>query len=296
MNLHHLELFYYVAKHEGITAAAKKMPYGIQQPAISAQLAKLEEEVGVKLFHRRPFALTPEGEALYDQLYPFFSRLREMGEALRGEGQNHLRVAATATILRSHLPAVLVRLRQEVPDLRLTLREADPGELDGLLLRQEVDVAIALEQGVVERGLIFEELLRLTVVMTEPAKGRKRTWEDLVETKDGMRRLKDPVIHLPSREPLMASLSEVLEKRNIIWNAAVAVSSMDSMESYVREGFGIGVGVMVPGRKPAVGLRMIPVPDAKPLRVGLLRVGPLKPLAARFAELVRKQAKSLANA
>ena len=30
VNIHHLELFYYVAKYEGITAAVRKMPYGIQ--------------------------------------------------------------------------------------------------------------------------------------------------------------------------------------------------------------------------------------------------------------------------
>ena len=47
MNVHHLELFYYVAKHEGITAAVRKMPYGIQQPAVSGQILQLERDLGV---------------------------------------------------------------------------------------------------------------------------------------------------------------------------------------------------------------------------------------------------------
>ena len=42
MNIHHLELFYFVAKYEGITAAVRKMPYGIQQPAVSGQILQLE--------------------------------------------------------------------------------------------------------------------------------------------------------------------------------------------------------------------------------------------------------------
>ena len=58
MNIHHLELFYYVARFGGITEAVRNMPYGIQQPAISGQIAQLEEHLGVTLFHRRPFALT----------------------------------------------------------------------------------------------------------------------------------------------------------------------------------------------------------------------------------------------
>ena len=64
MKVHHLELFYYVAKHGGISEAARNMPYGIQQPAISGQIIQLEEFLGVALFHRRPFALTTAGEEL----------------------------------------------------------------------------------------------------------------------------------------------------------------------------------------------------------------------------------------
>ncbi|MGB0145275.1 MAG: LysR family transcriptional regulator, partial [Akkermansiaceae bacterium] len=100
MNIHHLELFYFVAKFEGITAAVRKMPYGIQQPAVSGQILQLEEKLGVKLFNRRPFALTPAGEELYDYIYPFFSRLGDLEEKLRGEEGRHLRLAATASALR----------------------------------------------------------------------------------------------------------------------------------------------------------------------------------------------------
>ena len=55
MNIHHLELFYYVAKHEGISGAVRNMPYGIQQPAVSAQVIQLENDLGITLFQRRPF-------------------------------------------------------------------------------------------------------------------------------------------------------------------------------------------------------------------------------------------------
>ena len=58
MNIHHLELFYFVARHGGIAAAVRNIPYGIQQPAVSSQIAKLEESLGTKLFQRRPFALS----------------------------------------------------------------------------------------------------------------------------------------------------------------------------------------------------------------------------------------------
>ncbi len=56
MNVHHLELFYYVARHGGIMPAVRNIPYGIQQPAVSDQVALLEEFLGVTLIQQRPFA------------------------------------------------------------------------------------------------------------------------------------------------------------------------------------------------------------------------------------------------
>ena len=75
MNVHHLELFYYVAKHGGISAAVRAIPYGIQQPAVSGQMRQLEDGVGAKLFERSPFRLTPAGEQLFAHIQPFFENL-----------------------------------------------------------------------------------------------------------------------------------------------------------------------------------------------------------------------------
>ena len=78
MNIHHLELFYYVVKHGGIAGAVRNMPYGIQQPAVSGQIARLEEFLGTKLFNRRPFSLLPPGAELYEFVRPFFDYLEQM--------------------------------------------------------------------------------------------------------------------------------------------------------------------------------------------------------------------------
>ena len=104
MNIHHLELFYYVARHGGISEAVRNMPYGIQQPAISGQIIQLEEDLGVTLFQRRPFSLTPPGAQLYEFIKPFFDNLMPMAEKLRGGVSQHLRIAASEILVRDHLP------------------------------------------------------------------------------------------------------------------------------------------------------------------------------------------------
>src|SRR5207302_6157429 len=106
MNIHHLELFYYVARHGGIVPAVRNMPYGIQQPAVSGQIAQLEESLGTKLFNRRPFALLPAGIELFEFIRPFFGDVDKIGDAIRGGTSQQLRIAAPAIVLHDYLPAL----------------------------------------------------------------------------------------------------------------------------------------------------------------------------------------------
>src|SRR5256884_5807006 len=98
MNIHHLELFYFVAKHGGIAAAVRNIPYGIQQPAVSGQIAKLEESLGTKLFQRRPFALSPSGLELFEFIKPFFANIKTVGENLRQNRSPQLAMTAPSSV------------------------------------------------------------------------------------------------------------------------------------------------------------------------------------------------------
>src|SRR5881409_3308980 len=137
MNIHHLELFYYVARHGGITEAVRNIPYGIQQPAVSGQVAQLEEYLGVTLFQRRPFALTPAGERLYGFIQPFFSNLDQMAVELQGGEARQIRIGASTVVLRDHLPALFQDVRKKFPRLKITLREGYQRELEALLQKEE---------------------------------------------------------------------------------------------------------------------------------------------------------------
>ena len=99
MNIHYLELFYFVAKYGGIAAAVRNIPYGIQQPAMSGQIAKLEESLGSKLFQRRPFALSPAGAELFEFIKPFFDNIETVAEKLRKNASPQLRIAAPSIVL-----------------------------------------------------------------------------------------------------------------------------------------------------------------------------------------------------
>src|SRR5437899_7218170 len=119
MNIHHLELFYYVARHGGITEAVRNIPYGIQQPAVSGQVAQLEEYLGVVLFQRRPFALTPPGEKLYRFIQPFFANLETVANELQRGKARQIRVGASTTVPRDQLPGVVENVGESFRSLKM---------------------------------------------------------------------------------------------------------------------------------------------------------------------------------
>src|SRR3569833_7106 len=128
MNIHHLELFYYVARHGGIMEAVRNIPYGIQQPAVSGQVAQLEEYLGVVLFQRRPFALTPAGEKLYRFIQPFFSNLDAIASDLQGGKAHQMRIGTTTKKQHNQKPKHKQQMRKRYPNLRIALREGFPTE------------------------------------------------------------------------------------------------------------------------------------------------------------------------
>ncbi|MDE0860369.1 MAG: LysR family transcriptional regulator [Akkermansiaceae bacterium] len=297
MNIHHLELFFYVAKFEGITAAVRKMPYGIQQPAVSGQLLQLEEKLGVKLFNRRPFALTPAGEELYDYCYPFFSRLRDVEERLRGEESQHLRLAASASTLRNHLPDVLEDLKKEEPNLRLSLKEVDPSDVHHLLTSQQVDVAVSVLAGKLASGLRCLPLVEIPVALLVPSSLKAKSLSDLVDEDpyNPKRSIgREPLVGLPPHEVLQQLFQNEFEQRKITWTTSVEVNSMEVIRDYVIRGFGVGLGLMIPGVEMPQGLKAIPLKEFPPLVIGALYQGKPKVLVTRFLATAQKHAKSMA--
>lgn len=296
MNVHHLELFYYVAKHHGITNAVRKMPYGIQQPAVSGQILQLEKELGVKLFNRRPFALTPAGEELFDYASPFFSRLHEVGSRLRGEEGRHLRLAASATVLNNHLPAVLEAMRNHYPDLRLTLREANPANIDSLLANQEADIAISALPPKAAPGVRTISLLRLPLILLVRDDHPATTFKKLCDLYLADHEITEPLIALPPNENVTKLFERGLMKKGIYWQPRVEVASLDIVPTYAAAGFGLGLTPDIPSVRLPEGIRKIPLPGFPPLVVGLLYTGKLKPVAHHFAQFAIEAAKKLGKA
>ena len=243
MNIHHIELFYYVAKHGGISEAIRHMPYGIQQPALSAQILRLEDDLGVKLFTRRPFSLTPPGEKLHQFIQPFFAGLETVAAELHPEAAPHLRIGAPELVLRDHLPDLLKGLRPRFPRLKLSLRSGYQPQLETWLEQREIDLALTPLESNPPASLKMVSLLRLPLALLVPRRSQIQDAPDLW-TRD---KIEEPLICLPPTETASKNFQEGLARLGVDWPPSVEASSLEVISTYVLEGYGIGLSVAVPG-------------------------------------------------
>ena len=278
MNIHHLELFYYVAKHEGISNAVRKIPYGIQQPAVSAQVSLLEEFLDVTLFHRRPFELTETGQALYDFVEPFFSNLNKMADDLRGGESQRVRVGASHIILSDHMPAIMEKVRENRPDLRVSLQPGHQPALEAALLAREIDVAVTVLEKEPPPGIEGHALLEIPLVLVAKRSSKIKSVDELFAS----RKITEPLICLPADEPVTKIFRTGLADAGVDWHTTLEVNSFDLAEKLAAKGFGVGLGVVSPSSKRVPGVRAIPLPDFPRLKLGVLWQGKLEGLLQSF--------------
>lgn len=291
MNIHHLELFFHVAKNGGISPAVRNMPYGIQQPAVSAQILRLEEDLNTILFQRRPFRLTTAGERLYRFIEPFFSQVEEVAREIRGAAATRLRLAGSAPVLRDHFPAILAAHRRKYPSLQLALCETNQAEAELLLQQDEIDLAITELEGRPAPGVKSSVILELPLAFLVERDAPWRTAEQLLRED----RLPEPFIALPATEAITRLFEEGFARRGLSVAAGVEVSSLESMKAYVAGGFGIGLGLASPGTSEDDRVRLLPLTRFPQLRLGALWRGKLGPIAQLFLDAVKERAGKLAT-
>ncbi len=287
MNPHQLELFYHVAKFKGVSRAARQMPYGIQQPSVSAQVNALERDLGVTLYERRPFKLTPAGEELFQFVEPFFGRIAEVREKLQGAAR--IRIGASPIVFRDYLSPVIESIRRQFPGLNMILRALNQPELIDSLEQDELDVVISLIPDNLSPSVRAVEIIALPLVLltlkASKIKSATALW--------GSGRIQEPLISLGPNELICQRFQQMLTKIGVSWLPKIEMDSLDLIEKYVEAGYGLGLSVRLPEKKLSSKIRAIELPDLPPVKLGVLyrgESGPEYKVRRTFLEEVRKQA------
>ena len=115
-----------VAHHRSFSSAARAL--SLSQPSVSNQVAALEREIGARLLEREPggLHLTREGEILLEHADAIAERfqLADTQIAAAAHGRRvRLRIGAFPTALAGLVPAALARLREQHPDVKVSVDE-----------------------------------------------------------------------------------------------------------------------------------------------------------------------------
>lgn len=134
-----------IARQRSFTKAAAHLH--ITQPTISQQIAKLEEELGVRLFYRdaRGISPTPEGVLFLKRAKQILALKedlkRELFERVVGMGET-LTIGATPITVRHLLPSLLEQFQSRYPNVQIHLMEESPEVLHHLTAQGSVDLSI----------------------------------------------------------------------------------------------------------------------------------------------------------
>jgi DNA-binding transcriptional LysR family regulator len=114
----------------------------VAQPALSRQIANLEDEFGVKLFDRvgRRLLLTSEGEQMLSDCRGLLNYARALGEraqALRRGDVGVLRVCASPHLIEGIFPELLHRYAERYPNVQVRLIDVIGPEAFAMLERGE---------------------------------------------------------------------------------------------------------------------------------------------------------------
>ncbi len=119
----------------------------LSQPALSAQIAQLEEQLGTLLVERtrRRVLLTPIGRELAERARNILRDVSDLHEAARQAQaplSGTLRVGVLRTLGPYLLPHMLGAMREGYPDLKLYLREEPRAQLLADLAHGDLDVVL----------------------------------------------------------------------------------------------------------------------------------------------------------
>lgn len=177
MNFRQLRYFVRIAELGNMTRASAALH--IAQPALSAQMASLEAQLGTRLFDRSAHGvrLTASGHSLMRRAVPLLRQLQEARDtAASADDQPAGKVSLGIPGSTAKMLAVpLVRRVAAHGAILLEMVERPSAELVGLVAAGQLDMAIAVDAAA-HRGAIIAPLLReeLFVVLPPGAAGARR--------------------------------------------------------------------------------------------------------------------------
>jgi DNA-binding transcriptional LysR family regulator len=288
MELRQLEYVVAVAEEANFTRAAGRVH--VAQPAVSAQIARLERELGEPLFDRgkREVRLTAAGTALLPHARAALASVAaartavdELGQLVRGS------VAIGAVTAHDvDLPGLLAEFHVAHPGVDISLGSDDSEALiDGIRMGR-LDAAIVSISDHVPDGLaalvVTDQRIVAAVGKADPwVRRRTVAVTDLAER---------PVIALPPGTGIRRRFDEACAAAGVAVRVAFEATTPGALADLAERGLGVALLPEVAAAARA-GLHVLPiVPELRGRLVFAWRAdGPMSPAARVLVEMARRR-------
>ena len=284
--LREFKTFIAVARQGSFTAAGRAL--GLTQSAVSAQIQRLEDALGVRLFDRtaRAAVLNGAGREVLAQAEQFVAMVERMADPAGKATAGTLRMGAIASVQQGVLVRALAAFRDEYPDVRVRVVPGVSLNLLGLVDSGEVELAVLIRPPyALPADLVWHELAREPIVLVAPAGAPRLSWRELLAAL--------PFIRYDRASFGGRVVDGLLRRLRITVKESVELDEIDAIASLVRQGLGVAL-LPWSARMSARGLRVIPLPEAGAFReIGIVhRQGGPTPAAAHMARCLQKAAQA----
>jgi DNA-binding transcriptional LysR family regulator len=237
MDFDQLETFLEVARNLSFSRAAEKRFR--TQPAISAQVRAMEEEVGAKLLDRTggKVSITAAGKVFLayveNALEARRTAMRAVSDADRVPG-GEIVVAANEGSCLHILPEVFAEFKRSYPDVGITVKRSETREVIEAVIDNSADFGVAA-MPVTDKRITAVLIHKDELVLITPIGHPLAKFKEIDVTQIAAY----PLL-LPKMGRTRDSIDRLFEERNMKTNVSMELDSSELLKRFVSAGVGIG--------------------------------------------------------
>lgn len=268
MNIRDLTYLVSLAKHKHFGKAAEACC--VSQPALSSQIKKLEEFLGVQLIERtnKSMLITAAGHEIIQKsqdILQHIDALKNFAERTKNPHHGDLRLGIFPTLAPYFLPSIMPKLSKKFPALSIYLIEEKTEILMQKLMQGEIDVcvlALPISDPLFTTHSLFEEEFLLAISSKHILVKRKLIKPHEINQED--------LLLLDEGHCLREQALQFCHRHNIKEHAKFRATSIETVRHMVASGMGMTLMPKLACTTHA-NLAYIPFSHPKPLRkIGLV--------------------------
>ncbi|MDB5891170.1 MAG: LysR family transcriptional regulator [Polaromonas sp.] len=258
-----------VVRYGGFSAAGNHI--GLTQSAVSSQIQRLEESLGLALFNRtrRSAVLNEAGARVLARAEEIVALVGKLGdENIGDELVGTLRIGAIASVQSTLLPRALAALRKESPRLLVNIAPGVSMKLMDQLDSGEIDAAIMIRSpfGILPE-MIWQRLMHEPFKLLVHKDTKGRDWRALLESQ--------PFLRYERTSFGGRLVTRFLRENSLVVQESIELDEISGLMNLVSEGLGVALVPMVEAYLPVPsGVRAVSLGEKTFHReIGILRKG-----------------------